>query len=45
MRSALGVVIALVGLAVGCGGGGTASIKPGKMPENGSFSGVYFSPQ
>jgi hypothetical protein len=46
MRSALGWAIALVvGLAVGCGGGGNASIKPGKMPENGSFSGVYFSPQ
>ena len=46
MRSALGLVITLVvGLAVGCGGSGNASIKPGKMPENGSFSGVYFSPQ
>src|SRR5262245_6681034 len=45
MRSALGWAIALVGLAVGCGGGGNASITPGKMPDNGSFSGVYFSPQ
>lgn len=44
MRSAVRLAIALGGLAIGCGGG-NASIKPGTMPENGSFSGVYFSPQ
>jgi len=29
---------------VACGGG-TASIKPGEMPQGGNYTGVYFSPQ
>jgi hypothetical protein len=45
MRSALVVVIAMVWLTGACGGSGTEEIKPGPMPENGTFSGVYFSPQ
>jgi hypothetical protein len=43
MRSAfaLGIVVVLVG----CGGSGNAAVKPGPMPENGTFTGVYYSPQ
>jgi hypothetical protein len=43
MRSAFafGIVVVLVG----CGGSGNPNIKPGPMPENGTFTGVYFSPQ
>jgi hypothetical protein len=44
MRSALALGIALVGLAIGCGGSNPA-LKPGPMPEKGTFTGVYFSPQ
>lgn len=28
-----------------CGGGGSANVSPGAMPTNGSFTGVWFSPQ
>jgi hypothetical protein len=43
MRSAfaLGFVVMLAG----CGGSGNAVVKSGPMPENGTFTGVYFSPQ
>jgi hypothetical protein len=40
--SALGIVVVVLGL--GCGGGNPA-LKAGPMPDKGSFSGVYFSPQ
>jgi hypothetical protein len=34
-------------LAAGCGGGSVerADVDPGPMPENGTFTGVWFSPQ
>jgi hypothetical protein len=47
MRCASGFGTVLVVLAIvngGCGAG-NAAIKPGPMPSEGSFSGVYFSPQ
>jgi hypothetical protein len=43
MRSALAVCIVGVGL-LGCGGGNPALVA-GPMPENGTFTGVYHSPQ
>jgi hypothetical protein len=45
MRSALAFGIMMVGLASGCGGGGTSNLKPAPMPDKGTFTGVYFSPQ
>jgi hypothetical protein len=47
MRSAFRLAVTAVGLgvALGCGGGNTANIKPGPMPDNGTYTGVYFSPQ
>jgi hypothetical protein len=45
MRSAFRFGIAIGWLVIGCGGGSTANIDPGTMPENGTYSGVYFSPQ
>jgi hypothetical protein len=45
MRSAFGIGIPIVVIAtLGCGGSNPA-IKAGPMPESGSFTGVYFSPQ
>lgn len=45
MTSACWAVALAVGLtAVGCGGG-SASVSAGPMPSEGSFTGVYFSPQ
>jgi hypothetical protein len=43
MRSAFGLGLAVV-LLTACGGGGT-QLTVGSMPEGGSFTGVYFSPQ
>jgi hypothetical protein len=45
MRRSFVFGIALLSLAGACGGSGSADIKPGPMPDNGTFSGVYFSPQ
>jgi hypothetical protein len=45
MRSAFRFGMAVGLLVLGCGGGTTSNITAGSMPENGSFSGVYFSPQ
>lgn len=47
MRSALrtGILSLVAILAGGACGASNASIKPGAMPDDGSFSGVYFSPQ
>lgn len=45
MRNALALVIVAVALGSGCGGSGTTSLKAGPMPDKGSYSGVYFSPQ
>ncbi len=47
MRSAsFGSVIVAIGLAFGFGCGGSGSdVKPGPMPDKGTFTGVYFSPQ
>jgi hypothetical protein len=45
MRGAFEFVIAIGLLGLGCGGGTTTNIEPGKMPESGSYTGVYFSPQ
>ncbi len=36
--------VAFMVLLTGCGGG-AASVNPGRMPEGGSFSGVFHSPQ
>jgi hypothetical protein len=38
------VCFAVIAVLMGCGGSG-ASVSAGPMPEGGSFSGVYFSPQ
>src|SRR5688572_5949380 len=39
------VAVALLAVA-GCGSGGSrANVEVGSMPQNGSFTGVYFSPQ
>jgi hypothetical protein len=43
MRRALAIGIVVVGL-VGCGGGSPALVA-GPMPDKGTFTGVYFSPQ
>jgi hypothetical protein len=45
MRSASRIAIVLGVFAVGCGGGTTSSIPSGPMPDNGTYTGVYFSPQ
>jgi hypothetical protein len=45
MRSAFRFGIAMGWLVIGCGGGSTANIDPGTMPESGTYTGVYFSPQ
>jgi hypothetical protein len=45
MRSAFRFGIAIGWLVIGCGGGSTVNIDPGTMPENGTYTGVYFSPQ
>jgi hypothetical protein len=44
MRSALGFGTLGLLFAMGCGGGRTA-VSSGPMPPEGSFTGVYFSPQ
>lgn len=43
-RLALGTLIALVAVA-GCGGGGRANVSAGPMPDGGSYSGIWHSPQ
>jgi hypothetical protein len=47
MRCASGIGTALVVMAIAIGGcaASNAAIKSGPMPPDGSFSGVYFSPQ
>jgi len=32
-------------MVLGCGGGDLADVSPGPMPQGGSFTGVWFSPQ
>ena len=44
MRATFVLGMIAIGLALGCGGSNPA-LKPGPMPENGTFTGVYFSPQ
>lgn len=44
MKSFKGTWLFALGLIVACGGGG-ASLSAGPMPPEGSFTGVYFSPQ
>lgn len=45
MRTSFGIGIVCWALAIGCGGGGNAEVVAGTMPENGTFTGVYYSPQ
>jgi hypothetical protein len=45
MRSVFRFGIVIGWLVIGCGGSSTANIDPGTMPENGTYTGVYFSPQ
>lgn len=46
MRSSAVWMSIFVGLATACGGGGgSADIDPGPMPENGTYTGVWHSPQ
>jgi hypothetical protein len=44
MKKTLPIYVIGLAFVVGCGGS-VASIKSGPMPEGGSFSGVYHSPQ
>ena len=44
MRSSFGYSVVLCLLTAACGGG-KADVKAGTMPAEGSFTGVYFSPQ
>jgi len=44
MRSHLGICLFLVIVVLGCGGN-SSDIVAGTMPEGGSFTGVYHSPQ
>jgi hypothetical protein len=41
----LAVSLASVVCLFGCGGGATANVSSGPMPEGGEFTGVYHSPQ
>lgn len=45
MRLAAPLIFAALFLVSACGGSGRASVSPGPMPPNGSFTGVWFSPQ
>lgn len=45
MRTSFGLGIALWTLAIGCGGSSLPEVTAGPMPDNGNFTGVYFSPQ
>jgi hypothetical protein len=45
MRSASFICIVMVGLQSACGGSSFPKVTAGPMPENGSFTGVYHSPQ
>ncbi len=43
---ALALCLCLSGVLVACGGGShRASVTPGSMPQGGTFTGVWFSPQ
>ena len=44
MRRAFGLGLLGAVLVIGCGGGGT-NLTAGTMPPEGTFTGVYFSPQ
>jgi len=44
MRRAFGLGLAVVVL-IGCKSGGGSNVQVGTMPDGGSYSGVYFSPQ
>lgn len=44
MRTSFGLSIVCWALVIGCGGG-APELKAGTMPESGTFTGVYFSPQ
>lgn len=42
----LSLSLSIATLAVGCGGGGNrANVSPGAMPEGGSYTGIWHSPQ
>ena len=43
-RRRFAAALAIAVVLAGCGGG-NANIKPGPMPDNGTFTGVYYSPQ
>lgn len=45
MRTSFALGIALWTLAIGCGGSSLPEVTAGPMPDNGNFTGVYFSPQ
>ena len=45
MRSSFGFSVVMWLLAACAGGGEMADVKPGPMPAEGNFTGVYFSPQ
>jgi hypothetical protein len=45
MREAALVSVLSVCALFGCGGGGAAGVSSGPMPDDGTFSGVYHSPQ
>jgi hypothetical protein len=45
MRGIVMVGLGLCLFALGCGGGAAPGVKSGPMPDGGSWSGVYFSPQ
>jgi hypothetical protein len=43
--SGFGTALVVMGIAIGGCAASNAAIKPGPMPPEGSFTGVYFSPQ
>jgi hypothetical protein len=47
MRSSVlrSILVVCAFVAISCGGGGAADVSAGPMPEGGTFTGVFFSPQ
>lgn len=45
MRTQITLSLLSVSLFVGCGGGAASNVSAGEMPDNGTFTGVYHSPQ
>ncbi|MDQ3036332.1 MAG: hypothetical protein M3Y87_28290, partial [Myxococcota bacterium] len=40
----IGLTVSLAALAIGCGGGG-ANVSAGPMPDSGTYTGIWHSPQ